>query len=100
MDELRGVDAVGIPWYERADYPRIRFAMVDREKLPLTFDEWERNAKDMERSLTRRGHTIVRATLNAKDFVAWCSARGLRVDADARMHWANEAVMRQLKGEH
>jgi hypothetical protein len=97
--EMR-VSAVGVPWYKRADYKRILEIMADAEKLPLTFDKWQKLAEQLEAAQKRTGMTVVRAHLDPEKFVAWCAANGLDVDSHARNRWASEAAYRAVTGEH
>lgn len=94
------VSVTGIGWYKRADYARVLEVMEDRERLPPTFDKWQRKAEDMERKLQSQGMRVIRAHIDPEKFVAWCAERGLNVDADARMRWGNEAAIREVRGAH
>ena len=91
------ISAVGLGWYERDDYPRILQVMADAEKLPRTFDEWQKLAERTERETQAKGVRVVRAVIKSDDFVAWCRERGLKVDAQARMRFGNEAAYRAVK---
>ena len=94
------VRAVGIGWYYRQDYRRILEIMEDADKLPATYDQWLKSAETGERELKRAGHIVVRAVIEPEEFLAWCRARGLNVDAKARMQWGSEVAHRQVKNTH
>jgi formylglycine-generating enzyme required for sulfatase activity len=81
------VSVVGIAWYERADYPRILEIMTDRDKLPPTFNKWEKLAEDTERTAKGRGITVVRAKIKPDEFVDWCAKNGLNVGAEGRTRY-------------
>ncbi|MDQ2762110.1 MAG: hypothetical protein M3Y22_01000 [Pseudomonadota bacterium] len=93
------VSAVGIGWYKRADYPRILEVMDDRQVLPETFDKWQRKAENLERDVKAKGMIVIRAHIDPEEFVAWCAARSLNIDAAARMRWGNEAAHRKASGQ-
>lgn len=86
---------IGISWFELDDYPSIRAVMTDADRLHRTYTEWRLAAEQAERKLRREGHFVVRVPLLAEPFVAWCSERGLNVDANARMRFANEGAMQK-----
>jgi hypothetical protein len=44
------------PWYRREEYALMREIMDDGEALPLTFDEWEKNAES-ERAVATEHNT-------------------------------------------
>ena len=84
------ISAVGIAWYRESDYPRILQIMEDADLLHATFLEWQKAAEQAERMSERNGTPIIRAIIDPQEFPAWCRARGLNVDAGARMAFANE----------
>ena len=43
------------PWYRPEDYARIREIMDDGDRMPRTFDEWERIAKDQLATAAAKG---------------------------------------------
>jgi len=92
--------AIGMSWYSRESYSRILEVMEDANKLPRTYDQWLKSAETGESKLQRAGHIVIRAIIDPDEFVAWCSARGLKVNAKARTQWASEAAFRALKGSH
>ncbi len=92
--------AIGMSWYCREAYSRILEVMEDADRLPRTYDQWLKSAEAGVSKLQRAGHIVVRAVIDPDQFVAWCLARSLKVDAQARMRWANEAAFRELKGSH
>ena len=91
---------VGMSWYSRKSYGRILQIMEDADKLPPAYDQWLKKAEAGESKLQRAGHVVVRAVIDPDEFAAWCLARSLNVDAQARMQWANEAAFREFKGSH
>jgi hypothetical protein len=80
---------VGLPWYKRADYARLRQIMVDGEEFPPSFDRWQRRAEDSERRLKADGRPVVRVHIDPQEFVAWCATAGRTIDRDARIAFAN-----------
>ncbi len=94
------IRAVGIPWYRREDYPRILRIMADADKLPPTWDKWFYRAEQFRHRVEKSRQVAVKAYIDPDEFPAWCEARGLNVDAQARMAFANEAAFRQHGGTH
>jgi hypothetical protein len=94
------IRGMGIPWYRREDYPRVLDIMADRDSLPPTFEVWRKLAGQVESDAKRRGLVVVRAVIDPDTFVAWCRARSLNVDANARVRFGNEAVAAAVKDTH
>lgn len=91
---------IGIPWYRRADYERIREIMAQRDPVPDSFDEWETQAKRVETHYQRGGQTVVRVYIDPQNFVAWCALRNLHIDAEARMAFAADPSNWPIAGKH
>lgn len=85
---------LGIAWYEERDYPRILDIMEDAESLFGAYDEWKKAAEFGERREQAAGHTVIRAVIKPEQFLAWCAARGAKVDSHARTAFANEQAAR------
>jgi hypothetical protein len=81
--------AIGICWYEEADYERLKAIFVDGAQLPRTFQEWQQKAEQLRQSRIAQGEVVVKAYIDPDSFPSWCAARGLDVNASSRMHYAN-----------
>ena len=58
------VAAFGLSWYRREEFARVRLIMVDRDRLPPTYDAWLRAAKQVEKSVIAGGAFAVRVLIN------------------------------------
>lgn len=86
------VQIVGIPWYRREDYPRLRKIFADGNKLSPTYQEWLNLAQQTKKRLEGNGMRVVEAHIDPATFPAWCKSKGLNVDAQCRMEFANLAA--------
>ena len=80
----------GMVWYKPEHYSAIIRIMADGNQLPRTFHEWRMKAETGEKKRRRLGEIVVRAFIDPETFPDWCLARGLNVDAKARVTFANE----------
>jgi hypothetical protein len=87
-----GLRAVGVVWYREADWPRLRALLADADELPDTYAEWLASAEGLLAQLRRDGIAAERVPLDPDVFSAWCVARGLAPDAQARSRYASEVV--------
>ena len=90
------IRAMGIPWFNREDYPRILKVMVDVDVLPATYEGWYYRAERTEREIERSGALVVRAIIDPDEFIAWCAKEGLNIDAKARTAYAAEFARRKF----
>jgi hypothetical protein len=88
----RTIRTLGMPWYRRDDWNALLIIFVDATKFPATYDKWRHRAEKAERELERQGMIAERVYLDPAEFAGWCAARGMKVDAAARMNFATEAV--------
>lgn len=91
MNELRKV--AGVAWYRLEDYEATIGIMEDRQQLPATYSTWRIKAEQSEKQMQRLGWITTRAYINATDFGAWCRARGLNLNAEARNQFANSVAL-------
>jgi hypothetical protein len=88
--EALKISVVGMPWYRKADYARLRASFADGARLHQTYAEWSAAARATEAHLAAQGHRVVRVEIEPEEFVAWCSALNVVPDSEARMRYANE----------
>ncbi|MCF8156425.1 MAG: hypothetical protein K9K35_10505 [Rhodoferax sp.] len=96
LDSLRGrgIQSIGLPWYERGEWVQARAVMEDGHSLARTYGEWEANAKELEQALRGEGYAVVRAHIRPLQFVAWCRANGHNVNSEGRNAFANWCAMK------
>lgn len=83
------IRAFGLVWYRQEDYPTILSIMEDHHVLPATWHLWQMQAEQTEKRIRREGNITVKAYIDPATFPEWCRSRGLNINADARMEYAN-----------
>jgi len=91
------VQVTGIAWYTRQTYARCLEIMEDRDVLPATYDQWRKKADAGVKHFEGRGIRVIRAEIDPEQFVAWCAARQMKIDAKARMDFAAEMAARAVQ---
>jgi hypothetical protein len=86
------VSIVGIAWYKREDYERLKLLFTDGDKLHATYDDWLNGAERLLNQLRRDGQAFQKVYIDPDTFPGWCAARGLDVDAKARVRFSSESV--------
>ena len=69
---------IGLPWYRREDYPRIRDMMSDRHNLAPTGPAMRLEEFDD------------RVPIEPEAFARWCAKRGVEPGSAARMEYVSE----------
>jgi hypothetical protein len=83
---------IGLPWYAREDYARVRAAMADPHNLAPVYDGWLMAALNNEAVAKQAGLQVVRAFIDPDRFPQWCAEKGLEADARARARFAQQAA--------
>jgi hypothetical protein len=91
------VRTIGLPWYDRADYPAVRSIMADPHVLAPTYDQWLSAALNNESVAQQAGLRVVRVPIRPDSFTRWCDERGLALDGGARTRYAQH--MAQMSPE-
>jgi len=81
---------IGLPWYTREDYSRIREMIIDPHNLAPTYDAWLAAAENNENVGRQAGLQIMRVTLEPDAFARWCREQGLQPDSAARTRYVAE----------
>jgi hypothetical protein len=81
---------IGLPWYRREDYSRLREMMSDRHNLAPTYDQWLAAAENNESVGRQAGLEIVRVMIEPEAFARWCAEKGMEPGSAARKGYAAE----------
>lgn len=80
---------VGIAWFRQQDYNAALSVMEDATLLPKSFESWLALAEKLFERLENEGRVPIKAYIDPATFPSWCAERGLKVNAHARMQFAN-----------
>jgi hypothetical protein len=93
------VQYIGMAWYHREDYEKLSSIFTDSHVLPKTFDKWLQLAEKGFNSFASQGITVEKVYINPDTFPAWCKARGLDINTEARFEFSTDFVRRKYLGE-
>lgn len=92
------VQVVGMAWFKPENFTRLRAMFKDGHKLHRTYDEWLRAAEAGRKAQEVKGLRVVCVDIDPDDFPNWCAAKGMDLDANARMRYASEIAYKVLTG--
>ena len=78
---------LGLAWYSREDWERLREIADDRDKLDDAYEDWERQALKMIHDLEAVGRRVRKVPINVEALIAWCAERECRIDTAARSEY-------------
>lgn len=85
---------MGIAWYRREQWPRLREISTDRNKLEDTYDEWLANVSKAFDLLRSQGVNPARVDIDTEELLEWCRNQHLPVNAGSRSRFTLEKVQR------
>lgn len=83
------IKVAGVIWYRPETYVRDRATFKDSDKLPITYEAWLRDARELCRRCEVEGYTVFKIDYDAGVFAEWCRRNGLNVDAEGRKAFSN-----------
>jgi hypothetical protein len=94
-DRLSKDAQIGLAWYSREAWERLRAIADDREQLDDTFEEWERGALQAIRDLVSVGRQVLKVPIDVEAYAIWCRERGCRLDSASRAEYVTERLHTQ-----
>ncbi len=87
----------GIFWVKPEDWKRHVSLCVDGANLPTTYEKWRYGTEKAIDTFAKQGWEIVKVHVDLDEFAAWCKLKGLNIDSQARMGYANEIAAAQVR---
>lgn len=83
---------IGIAWFKREDYAALKRLSSDGNTFAATYDDWLQSAEQLIEKFRTDGQAFQKVYIDPNTFPAWCATRGLEVNSQARIRFANETV--------
>jgi hypothetical protein len=86
---------LGLAWYTREGWERLRELAVDREQLDDSFDAWERGAQAAIAELAAMGRTVRKVPIDLEALLAWCRTQDRPLDSAARAEYVTHLLQQR-----
>jgi hypothetical protein len=90
--------ALGLAWYSREAWERLRAVADDAQALDDTYEDWERQALGAVRDLESLGRKIRKVPIDIDALLAWCRKHHRRNDIKARAEYVSELLREAAQG--
>ena len=90
---------IGLAWYSREAWERLRAIADDREKLDDSFEEWERSALQAIGDLASVGRQVRKVPIDVDAYVTWCRECGCRLDSASRAEYVTQQLQTERSPE-
>ncbi|MDR2561973.1 MAG: hypothetical protein LBC63_09420 [Holophagales bacterium] len=81
-----------LPWFSSEEYDRARSVCIDKDALPATYEEWQKEAEAQSKLAESKGLMVAWAAIDPDLFPQWCESNGIKPDSDARAKFAGEVA--------
>jgi len=92
--DIAAAAELGLAWYTREGWERLRELAVDRELLDDSFDAWERGAQAAIAELAAMGRVVRKVPIDIEGLLAWCKAQGRPLNSAARAEYVTHLLQR------
>lgn len=92
--------AVGVAWFRKADYAALRSIFADGHKMPATWEQWLRQAEQMESQAKANFDVVERVYIDPTTFAAWCAQNETTVDRHGRHKFIAMTIAEKYGGTH
>lgn len=98
-DKKEGQYLQALVWYRKEHWQELRDLFTDTNRLPTTFEQWEKMAEENLAKIKAEGDIPVKVFVEPDKFMQWCTMKKMQPDAEARTTFAIEVVTIQRFGE-
>lgn len=85
---------LGLAWYTREAWGRLREVADDIQALDETYEDWERGALAAIRDFQSAGRHIRKVPIDIDELLTWCRERNRRIDSAARAEYVTYLLQR------
>ena len=83
---------LGIDWYDRDQWARLREVAADPNALEETYEEWVAMAGRAIGTVEAAGEPVARVSIDTEELVLWCNEQQRPVDRPARAEFASRRL--------
>jgi len=87
----------GVAWYRPEQWERLREVSEDVENLEETYQAWLQTAERMIRDGIPANVHVEKVDIDVEEVLAWCNARGLAMNAEARSQYVSEQLRKKYE---
>jgi hypothetical protein len=85
---------LGIGWYRKEQWARLRSVSTDAKELETSYEDWVANAEKALLSLRAEGADAVKVDIDVEELIRWCQSKKMSVNAQSRSQFVAEQLMR------
>jgi catechol-2,3-dioxygenase len=92
MKKTKDTNHIGVAWYHRDQWERLREVSTDVDKLEDTYEEWLSVANKTIKDMTAVGMSIGKVHIDIERLILWCEENGLEMNSSSRARYTAERL--------
>lgn len=88
---------MGIAWYRKEQWQRLRQSSEDVDDLGETYEEWLAAALDGLKKLAALGVEAEKVDVDVDELLAWCNIQGLPLNGESRSEFAADKIRKKYE---
>jgi hypothetical protein len=85
---------LGLAWYTRTGWERLRELATDKDALDDSFVDWERGALAAIGEFKAVGHEVRKVPIDVEALAVWCAHHNRQLDGAARAAYVTHLLQR------
>jgi hypothetical protein len=95
MNAKKDFGNVGIVWYTKEEWQKMKEISSDAEILENSFKEWEQMANKSLVDMKASGIFAQKVFIKTDEFIVWCKIHSLPFDASSRSKYITKIMAKQ-----
>ena len=95
MEPLNQHSNIGIVWYTKIEWEKMKEISSDSERLENSFEEWGKISEKALRDMKANGLIVEKVFIKTNEFSIWCKIHSMPVDAASRSRYVSEILSKR-----
>lgn len=96
MEKKKNIVNVGIVWYSKEEWEKMKQISIDSERQEASFKEWEKMAQKTLADMKATGIVGTKVLIKSEEFLLWCKIHSLPLDASSRSEYVSKLCQKEI----
>ena len=93
MSNPKSFENVGVVWYTKDEWGKMKDICIDKERFEETYEDWEAMVARTVAEMKKAGLKAIKVYVTADEFRDWCAHYSYPMDASSRSRFIVEKEM-------
>ena len=95
MNPKQSNSNIGIVWYTKEEWLKMKEISIDSQIFEKSFKEWEQMANKTLINMKTSGIVATKVFIKTDEFILWCKIHSLPLDASSRSYYVSEIMSKK-----